>query len=242
MPNEFYTFVFCFIRTVSWVLFAPFFLHISSRIKVCIAVVLALFVSSIIKSINLSDNFMQWIPLILSEITIGVFLGLFVRVLMLAIELAAYLIGFQLNLSNASVFNPSSHASSPLIISLLSLSSFVFFFQFNLHYSVIKSLVQSYEWLPFSHGTISGLNKCLLKIMNLSLEMAVKLSCPVVIVGSIFYLVIGLISRILSGLQIFFVMIPAQILINITVFIAIIIPLIRLFITYLDESLMMILP
>jgi flagellar biosynthetic protein FliR len=166
----------------------------------------------------------------------GFFLGFFVKVLMVAIEIAGFLIGFELSLNNASVFDPQSTASNTVVSQFLSLAAVAVLFESDAHHYLVMGLLKSYSWLPCEYY-IQDMNKALLNGMIASLEMGLHLCVPVVIMGTASYLVLGILSRIFSGLHIFFIMIPGQIVLNLLIFTSTLIPLLKAFLIYVKHNL-----
>jgi flagellar biosynthetic protein FliR len=236
MIDDLWSTFFCFFRIGPWFATVPLFVSVPIRLKASFAFILSIAVASVVKTPSPPQDIMQWIPLIVPEVIAGCFLGFFIRLLIMAMEMSGFLIGFQLNLSNASVFDPSSGTSNAVISSFLVLAATAVLFKSNIHYVLIKSLVSSYTWLPSLHD-MQDMNKALLGGMIASLEVSVRLAIPVMIIGTLSYITIGILSRVLSGLQIFFVMIPGQILVNLLVFTSIIIPILKFFLIHMEDNL-----
>ena len=231
-------FMFCFFRVAPWLYLVPVlgYNQIPSRIRGLAAAFFSFSISPSVEIPSLPENFLACIPLLFHEMLAGCFLGLFIKVIFSSIELVGFLIGFQLNLNNASVFDPTSGTQNQLLQTFLSLGAIALLLELNMHHSLLEGLVNSYDWIP-SKNYLSEMNQCLLKGMVSSLELCIRLSCPVIIIGALSYIMLGILSRILPGLHIFFVMMPGQILMIFVVLITILVPLFHVFCTYMDEML-----
>lgn len=221
---------FCFFRIAPWLFLVPFFgyTEMPARIRGITAVILSIVIAPVVDTPPAPDSFLGVLPLVFPEMIIGAFLGLFIRVLFVLVDLVGFLFGFHLNLSNASIFNPTLGTQSSLAATFISLGVLAFLFECDVHHILLRGIVSSYQELPCLNY-LADINQMLFKMMSSSLDLGVRLSMPVILVGTLFYIVIGILSRLMPGLQIFFVVMPAHILLTYIVVWMTMIPFFQIF-------------
>lgn len=150
--------------------------------------------------------------LIVGEAFYGGFIGLVARLIIVAVETAGMIIAMQISLSNASVFNPAMSSQSSLVSALLGMLALTLMFATDMHHLMLLAVADSYT--VFQPGTVpvyGDFADTYGKLMDESFRMGAQLSAPFIVLGLVFYLGLGLLSRLMPQLQIFFVAIPAQI-------------------------------
>src|SRR5690348_14170008 len=90
------------------------------------------------------------------EIAIGVFIGTLARMLLAALEMAGQFVSLQTGLSNAVIFNPMQAQQSPIPSALYSALGVLLIFLTNLHYVMLRGLVDSY--MIFAPGKLPPLD------------------------------------------------------------------------------------
>jgi len=125
-------FLLILVRVIAILLTAPIFN--SRNIPVLFKVGLSFAVSLILFPIlNLQDLPVRFdaIPLIIgivSEILIGIIIGLSARMIFVGIQLAGQLVGFQMGLAMANIIDPATSEQVPLLAQLNNLIAFLIFF------------------------------------------------------------------------------------------------------------------
>lgn len=158
------------------------------------------------------DSVIALLMTVLTEITIGIFIGLLMRLYVGALEIAGMIIAMQSSLANAFVFNPANASQGSIPGSLLTMGSLALIFAMDLHHIMIESAVDSYT--VFHPGKISLIGDFSLTLVNQvakSFVLAIKLSSPFLIAGFIVSLALGIISRFIPQIQVFFVFMPLQV-------------------------------
>jgi len=151
--------------------------------------------------------------LVLGEATVGVFLGVVVLSLMTALDVAGTFIGFQTGLTNAFSFDAVAAQQSQLLSSFLGNLALVIILSSDLHHLMLQALVDSYTLFPA--GTplpLGDFSATLARMMSASFSLGVRISAPLLVFGLIFYAGMGLLSRLVPQMQVFFVIMPLQVL------------------------------
>lgn len=157
--------------------------------------------------------------LVLAEAVVGVFIGTLARVMLSSLETAGFLIANQLGLSAAQSFNPAMASPGNALSGLLGILAMVLLFATNLHHMLILGIVDSYSLFAPGQGLpVADATEHLTRTVAQSFLIGVQLSAPFVVIGGLFYLGIGLVSRLVPQIQIFFVTMPIQVLMGTLLF------------------------
>lgn len=160
-----------------------------------------------------------------AEATIGLFLGLTVRLMVSALDFAGQIISLQLGLGSAMAFNPAMATQGTVIGTMMGMTGLLLMFASNLHHLLLTGIVQSYTVMPVLAGgdiasgfDMQGLEQNLVATVGRSFMVALMISAPFIILGTLFQIAMGLLSRLQPSVQIFFVSMPAQIYIGMAIF------------------------
>lgn len=150
--------------------------------------------------------------LIGGEVGIGLFIGSVARLMIATLETAGTLISFQIGLATASVFNPLLSDQGSLTSVLISIAGMVLLFQTDMHHLMLRGVVDSYTlFVPGALPPIGDFTEMISRTMSRSFAIALQLASPFLVVSLMLYVALGLISRLMPQLQIFFVALPLQI-------------------------------
>jgi flagellar biosynthetic protein FliR len=184
--------------------------------RVALAVVLALVLSPFVPA---GDNALS-LPFVFAvalarEIVIGLALGLAVAAVFAAIEMAASLIGYQLGFGLAATFNPAFGTHGTALNTLYLAFAALVLFGANGHHLLIGALARSFALLP--PGTTMPNADTSLALIGLTGAMfadALRIGLP--IAGSLLVadIGLGLLNRMVPQMSVFFVGLPAKILLG----------------------------
>ena len=155
--------------------------------------------------------------LIISEAMVGIFLGTISRMLMSALETTGLLIANQVGLSAAQAYNPALATQSNAISSILGVLALILIFATDLHHLLLLAIADSYslfrpgQWLPIGDVALH-----MTRVMADSFLIAMQMSAPFTVVGLLFFLGLGLVARLVPQIQVFFVGVPLQIVLGVT--------------------------
>lgn len=214
-----YVFLMVFVRLGSALLIMPGFgeQYVSPRIRL----LFALAVSFLLLPVLLPT--MPKAPaspadlalLIVAEAMIGIFLGTIARMMMSALEVAGFMIANQMGLSAAQAFNPAMSQPGNPVSAVLGVLALIVIFATDLHHMLLLAVVDSYslfvpgQWLP-----LGDVAQHLARLLGDSFIIGLQLSAPFTVIGLLFYLGLGLISRLVPQIQVFFVGAPIQIILG----------------------------
>lgn len=213
---EIYSFLIIFLRLGSALMVMPGFMssYINARIRLLIAITMTIVVIPFLSK-DLPPAPMETgeiLRLCLFEITYGIFLGLCMQVMFQALSLAGNYGGQAIGFSNAQIFDPSFQTQSLVIGTFLSITALTVVFITDLHHLMISAVIESYQAFPVGASLpVDDFAKFLAKTLNQSFIVGFKLGSPFIAFTIIFYTGMGLVSRLMPQLNIFFLSLPLQI-------------------------------
>jgi len=161
---------------------------------------------------NVSFSPIPFLLLMISELLLGLLLGLVARLIFTAVEFGATVIGFQMGFAAANVFDPQSERQVALISQFQNIFAILIFLAVNGHYMFLQTAVLSYELLPPGQLNLSG--EAVPYLMELSSHMfsiGVQFSAPVLAVLLLSGLILGILARVFPQLNVFLISFPINI-------------------------------
>jgi flagellar biosynthetic protein FliR len=152
------------------------------------------------------------LALIAGECAVGLWIGMLARIVALALPMAAQYLGYLLGLSTAMLFDPSFGASGTALSRMVGLGGIVVLFATGLHMLPIAALAGSYAVLPAGGAfPADAAAETMVIVVATSVALAFQLAGPFVLAAVIFQLTLGLLSRLVPQMQVYFVALPLQV-------------------------------
>ena len=152
---------------------------------------------------------------IAGEIVVGLFIGGLARLLLSGLHTASMLIAYQTGLAAAAVFDPTQNEQGVVIGRFFTLIALVMLFATDLHHALLMALIDSYRLMPPGGLPPAGdFAAQAIAFMSGAFVVALQVSAPVVVVGLLFYLGIGLLARLMPAVQVFFIAMPLQVMLG----------------------------
>jgi len=151
--------------------------------------------------------------LIARETTAGVLVGAMARLIMSALETAGFLIASQTGLSFATTFDPGQGTQGAMVSTFLSLLGVLLVFESGLHYLAIGAISGSYTLMP-PGGDLptADMAQLVLGLTASAFALGLQLAAPFLVFGFLIYVTLGVLSRAMPQMQIFFISMPVNIL------------------------------
>ena len=150
--------------------------------------------------------------LIISELLLGLLLGLVARLIFTAVEFGATVIGYQMGFAAANVFDPQSERQVALISQFQNVFAILIFLAINGHYIFFQTAVMSYDLLPPGQLNLSGdAVPYLMELASHMFEIGVQFSAPVLAVLLLSGLILGILARVFPQLNVFLLSFPINI-------------------------------
>lgn len=159
--------------------------------------------------------------IVVGEIIAGVFIGLFARMIMTALDMAGQIIAFNMSLSNAFVFNPSLAVQGTLVGSFLTVGAILLIFATDGYQLLLRAMVDSYTLLiPGDLPATQDMAETISRLVADTFRLGVQISAPLLVVGVLFNVGMGIVSRLVPQIQVFFISIPVQLVVLMSIFAA----------------------
>ena len=193
--------------------------YISTRIRLIAAIITSIVIVPVVDNAfkGVHENVMIMTLRIFNEVLIGVIMGFLVKVLMATIGLCGIMISSQSGLSSAMMFDPNTDSQGVVEGNFLSAVVVVLIFVTDMHHHLLYGIVHSYKVFPLLHTiNYEHLANDISHLIGQSFIMAFKMASPHIVVGIILMFSAGILSRLMPNIQIFFLLMPIQILVSFT--------------------------
>jgi flagellar biosynthetic protein FliR len=151
--------------------------------------------------------------MVISETLIGVLLGGAARLLVSALATAGQIMGLEIGLSFAQTADPTMSGSGQILAVFLGLMGIALIFATGLHHMFLLGVAGSYQVIaPGAAPPIGDAAQLALDATARSFLVGFQIATPLVVAGLIFRLGLGVLSRLIPQIQVFFVVLPLQML------------------------------
>jgi len=155
-----------------------------------------------------------------AEMLVGLAIGFSVRIVISALQFAGTAIAFQTGLAFAQSVDPANGTQSSLFGTFLSMLSVTLIFATDMHHLLLAAMHDSYTlFKPGSVLPAGDLAEAAVLTVTGSFRVAIQLSGPFLAFGMIFYLGIGVLSRLIPQVQVFFLAMPLNIMLGLVLFV-----------------------
>ena len=157
----------------------------------------------------------NYVILLSSELLIGLVLGLIGRFMFSAIEFAGTIIGFQMGLSMANVFDPTSEQQISMIARFETAIATLIFFVMDLHLMIIQAIVKSYSLIKPGQASVNNnLTEQIINFSSAIFSIGFQIGAPLIVALFLANMIIGLLSRSVPQIQVFIVGFPLILLLG----------------------------
>jgi flagellar biosynthetic protein FliR len=151
--------------------------------------------------------------LLITEATIGFFFGAVTRLVLSSLEVAGMIISSQMGLSAAMLLNPVMGSQGSLMSVFLTMLGLGLVFAADLHHVFIRAVIETYSLVtPGQAMPIEDMVQTIGHGVSQSFKVGVQLSAPFLLMGTVFYTALGMLSRLMPQMQVFFIAVPLQII------------------------------
>jgi len=157
--------------------------------------------------------------LILSELVLGLIIGLTVRLFFTAVQLAGQLVGFQMGFAIANVLDPESGGQGPILAQMGYWVASLIFLLLNGHHILINTLAESFAVVEVgSLGLSDGLFHKMLEVSGDMFTMAVKLGAPAIAALLMTSAAFGILAKVVPQMNILIAAFPVKIVVGLFFF------------------------
>ncbi len=213
LPGEVAAFLLILARVGALVMLLPALgeENVSPRFRLTIAVLLAFVFWPFARPLYDVDaaSPVRLMGLLVSEIGVGLMLGVVGRFVMSSLSVAGTVIANQLGLGFVTTVDPTQGQQGAIVASFLTLVGLTLIFATDLHHLAIGAIGASYD--AFRPGAIPDTGdaaRLAIGAASDAFRIGVQISAPFLVFGLVFNLGLGILSRLMPQLQVFFVAVP----------------------------------
>lgn len=160
-------------------------------------------------------NLAELARLVSAEIITGLFIGGMVQLLLSVMHMVGMFASLQSGLSNSVFYDPSQGTQNVSFGAFLAILAVVLLFSLDIHHLMLAGIIDSYR--TFKAGEfppLSDFSDFSARLLSDSFRTAFMISAPMMTVGFFMYVAAGIMSRLMPTLQIFFLIVPVQIMVT----------------------------
>lgn len=224
LPNTAFVYILLFARIGAILMLMPALGEdmIPARMRLSFALAFTLVVYPLLSpSIpQMPDDMMNVVGMVFHELAIGIILGAIARLTVMATQVAGAIIAFQAGLSSAMTADPTQIGVQGAVFgSFLSFLGMVLIFATDLHHMALAATYDSYMVFPLDAPLMFGdAAQLALKTVASAFTIGVQMSAPFIVFGLVFNLGAGILAKLMPAMQVFFVLMPANIMLGLVLF------------------------
>jgi flagellar biosynthetic protein FliR len=212
-------------------------LNIPSRVRLTIALVLAAILLPMHRNAYAIDlqAIGPVITMLFQELLIGAVLGMTARLAVSALQVAGTVVAQQLGLGFITAVDPTQNQQGVIIGNFLTLLGITLIFATDLHHLVIAALDDSYRlFQPGEIPIVGDVAQLVTRTVATAFKIGIQLSAPFLVFGLLFNLGLGVLSRLMPQMQVFFIGLPLSILLGFALLLAVVGTMMGVFVGYIE--------
>ena len=213
-----------FMRMTGFFLINPLFgrQNVPQYLKLGFAFLIAIIMYNTVNltGLNYGGGIYSYIQDMILEFLTGLVLGFISYAIFTAIYVAGQLIDMQIGFGMVNILDPISNIQVPLTSNFYFIMSMIVFFSFKGHHSLIKSLFESYKYIPLGRANFgSEVASKAVEVFGNVLVIGFRIAAPVTAAIIITEIALGVISKTVPQFNLFVVGIPLKIAVGLIVII-----------------------
>jgi flagellar biosynthesis protein FliR len=220
-------------------------LTVSPRVRLTIALVLTAVILPLHRT-EYQIDLRAFGPVLLmlgQELLVGVVLGLLSRLTIAALQIAGSVVAQQMGLGFVTAVDPSQGQQGMIVGNFLTVLGITLIFATDMHHLVIAALNDSYTLFhPGEVPLLGDVASILSTTVTGSFRIGVQLSAPFLVFGLLFNLGLGVLSRLMPQMQVFFVGMPLSILVGFLILVLVLGAMMMTFLDYVESVLRVMTP
>ena len=188
---------------------------VPNQVKVGLVLMLGLILLPFVRVPALPEDAYLLTAGLASEFMVGTALGLASRIVFSGIELAGELMGQQMGLGVVQLFDPTAQQQVPLISHFQTLLASMVFLSMNAHFMIVEAVASSFDLVPPFMAELSApVAEDVLRLSQGMFVIALKLSAPVLATMLLINLLMAILGRTVSQLNVFILSFPVTIMVG----------------------------
>jgi len=169
------------------------------------------------------------------ELVVGAVLGLTARLAISALQVAGSVVAQQLGLGFVTAVDPTQNQQGLLVGNFLTVLGVTLIFATDLHHLVIAGLNDSYSiFRPGEMPIVGDVAQHITHVIATSFRIGIQLSAPFLVFGLLFNLGLGVLSRLMPQMQVFFIGLPLSILLGFLLLVLVVGAMMGTFTNYIE--------
>jgi len=210
-----------FARISGFFFSAPVFSHrsIPVQLRVFLALLLAFLLTTVLP-MHTPEYVAHPLGLILAtalEALTGLLLGFAVQFVFWTVQFASEIIGFQVGLTLAQVYDPIAGSRANPLGRFFIMSLTILFLLLNGHHEVIRGLATSFQWIPLAGADFPHSGELLLQWVGVLFSTALRLATPFMFTILILDLALGILVRMVPQADLFSIALPLKLLLGLII-------------------------
>ncbi|HEX2215084.1 MAG TPA: flagellar biosynthetic protein FliR [Xanthobacteraceae bacterium] len=239
LPVAAATFLLIFARIGTMIMLLPGLGEVSvpTRIRLVAALVLSAVLFPLHRSAFAIDlrSFGPIVLLLGQELLIGAVLGITARLAISALQVAGTIVANQLGLGFVTAIDPTQNQQGALLGNFLTLLGVTLLFATDLHHLLIAALNESYTlFRPGEVPATADVAALTVQTIATAFRVGVQLAAPFLVFGLLFNFGLGILSRLMPQMQVFFVALPLSILVGFIVLLLVVSAMMGTFLGYFE--------
>jgi flagellar biosynthesis protein FliR len=219
LPGLAAAFMLVFARIGTMVMLLPGLgeLSVPVRVRLTVALLLAALLVPLHRNAYVLDlkSFGPVAVMLVEEIVIGGVLGVTARLTISALQVAGSVVAQQLGLGFVTAVDPTQGQQGLIVGNFLTMLGLTLVFAVDLHHLVIAALNDSYTlFKPGELPIVGDVAALTTRTVANAFRIGIQLSAPFLVFGLLFNLGLGVLSRLMPQMQVFFVGVPLSILVG----------------------------
>jgi len=210
------------IRVGGLMTFAPFFGNVSlpGAVKATLTLILTALLLPVYASgaKPAAGTAGEWVIMALSEVALGMAVGLTTQFVFDGMELAGQIIGFQFGFSLVNVIDPNSQVEITVLSTFHSFAALLIFMQLGVHRWILRAVAASFQMIPpGSLATVPLPAAQLLRMAGGMWLLGAEIAFPVLLATMLVDLTVGFMSKAAPQFPAIFFGISAKVLVGLAV-------------------------
>jgi flagellar biosynthetic protein FliR len=218
---------------------------VSPRVRLAIALAL----TAVIMPLHRNDyqiDMRAFGPVLMTlgqELLIGVVLGLLSRLTIASLQIAGSIVAQQMGLGFVTAVDPTQGQQGAIVGNFLGVLGITLIFATDMHHLIISALNDSYTvFRPGEIPIIGDVANILTTTISGTFRIGVQISAPFIVIGLLFNLGLGLLSRLMPQMQVFFIGMPLSILAGLLLLLLVVSAMMMTFLDYVEGVLHLLAP
>jgi flagellar biosynthesis protein FliR len=193
--------------------FAPFIGSVSAptQTKAALTVLITALLYPLCPVPPVASTLAGWTQLALSEIVLGLAIGLCLQFVFEGATLAGQLAGFQFSFSLVNIIDPQTNVDTPVLSIFYQLFALLLFLQLNVHHWLLRGIVKSFEYAPVGSVVMTpGAMKAVFHAAGAMWLVGVQIATPILLATVLLDITVGFLSKASPQMPAIFLSIPMK--------------------------------